>query len=193
MVIGTGEMKIGVYDGTLSRWRWTNWMAPNGQYSISGAFSWNATLVIDRDNAGELNISGSLPTAPRVVFTDAATGNTLILQAPVIGGAHVVDLADFTSRTVVAGGTVVAGAGAVAAGSLGKHDSTGNAATIAATTLGKTVTAGFYRLTWYVKVTTAGDVVAIDNLTIAAGWNDGGAQTQNLEPENEATLFTALP
>jgi hypothetical protein len=194
ITLTAGDMKLFVYDGTQSRWRVADWMVPNGQYIITGSYEWDATLIINRDSAGELLIEGNAPgTAPLIKLQDSGTGNVMSVRAPSIGGTRSVDFADFTGQMPIAGVTAVTGGAAVAAGSLGKHDSTANAATVAATTLGKTVSAGFYRLTWYVKVTTVGDAVAIDNLTIACGWNDGGAQTQNLELENEATHFTALP
>lgn len=187
-VISPGECKVCIYDGTASRWRVTNWMGPNGQYTISGAFTWNTTLTVDRDGGGDLNISGNMPgTPPRVLFTDSGTSNVITFQVPVADGNYAVDLpGSFVSRLQVCGDTAVTAGNAVAAGTLGKHDSTGNAGSIAATTLGKTVRAGMYRLDWYIKVTTAGDVIATDNLKITAAWNDGGAQTKDLQPMNEA-------
>jgi hypothetical protein len=192
-VINPGECKVAIYDGTISRWRVTDWMSPFGAYVVSGLWVWNAALTIDGDGSGSLVVSASLPTTPQVTFSDAGTGNTIVLRTPVMAGTRNVDIADFTGLLPIAGSTVVAAAGTVAAGSLGKHDSTGNTATVGATTLGNTLTAGMYRLSWYVKVTTAGDVVVTDNLTITCAWNDGGAQTATLSAEDETTLLNVLP
>lgn len=98
IIVSPGASKIAVYDGTLLRWRVSDWMTPDGSYLITGAFTWNNTLVVDGDGAGLLRIikSGS----PRIEFNDAATGNTLLLGPASLSGATVLSLPDATDTLV---------------------------------------------------------------------------------------------
>lgn len=117
-----------------------------------------------------------------------AVGNNAITVADTAARTWALD-SDFDSRLMTSGNNAVAAGGAGTAGLLGKHDSTGNTATIAATTLGNTVPVGMYRLTVYLKVTTAS---AGGTLTVSCNWNDGTAQSATLTAEHDVTGVTAL-
>jgi len=76
-----------------------------------------------------------------------------------------------------AGVLVPVGTGAAAAGALGAISLTGQTGSLAAQTLltGTATSAGLYRVSFYLKTTTAGDPA--DNVTATLAWNDGTAQT----------------
>jgi hypothetical protein len=76
-----------------------------------------------------------------------------------------------------AGVLVPVGTGAAAAGALGAISLTGQTGSLAAQTLltGTATSAGLYRVSFYVKTTTAG--AALDAMTVTLAWNDGTAQT----------------
>ena len=95
------------------------------------------------------------------------------------------DLTGISSSTVrtarwfdQSGAVVQVGRTTSASGVLGTIALTGQTASLGTQTLltGNTTSAGLYRVSFYVKTTTAGD--AADNLTATLAWNDGGAQTE---------------
>jgi len=99
---------------------------------------------------------------------------------------------DITGFTVVSGEESVSAAGTVTARELGYCHLTGQTTSLGTTTLGNAVPAGMYRLSWYVKITVAGDAIGLDNLTVTVAWNDGGAQTKAQVPHNDTGNVTAF-
>jgi hypothetical protein len=95
---------------------------------------------------------------------------------------NAISVVSTASRTYTLGdvtaGIPLLGIAASASGTLGRIVLTGQNGSLAAQTLltGTTVSAGLYRVSFYLKTTTAGD--AADNVTATLAWNDGTAQTE---------------
>ena len=106
-------------------------------------------------------------------FADATT-NTKVVRLDLSG------LATSTTRNLklvdISGSAVVVGNTTSASGTLGASSLTAQTGSIAAVTLltGTTATAGMYRVSAYMKTTTAGTAGTV-KATVA--WNDGSAQT----------------
>lgn len=116
--------------------------------------------------------------------TDAATPNPTFQDSVTTTKAVALDLTGISASTTrkvkfhdVSGSYVLVGNTTSASGTLGKSDLTAQTASIGATTMmtGNTVSAGMYRVSAYLKTTTAG--AGGDIVTMTVAWNDGAAQT----------------
>jgi len=95
---------------------------------------------------------------------------------------NAISVVSTASRTYTLGdvtaGIPLLGIAASASGTLGRIVLTGQNGSLTAQTLltGTTVSAGLYRVSFYLKTTTGGD--AADNVTVTLAWNEGTAQTE---------------
>jgi hypothetical protein len=92
----------------------------------------------------------------------------------------------------ISGTPVVVGNTTAASGTLGSSSLTARTASIASTTLltGTSATAGMYRVSAYMKTTTAGSAGDVVKLTVS--WNDGSAQTMDIPWMTTAGAATNL-
>jgi hypothetical protein len=120
--------------------------------------------------------TGRIKTA--VLFTD---DNATIASSKLLG-LDVSGITAANTRTAKAfdfsGSLVMVGNTAAAAGVLGRSALTGQGANLAAVTLvtGTASSAGLYRVSFYLKTTTAG-TPAVAQVKVTVAWNDGAAQT----------------
>ena len=153
-----------------------------GARLVSGAWTFTGASILEVSAAADVRFRDGTDSA-KLRFWDISSQTTSTSR---IAGMH-----DSTGYLVQSGYEAVAAAGTVTAGVLGKHDSTGNTGSVGATTIGNTLPAGMYRVSWYVKITTAGDAEATDSLLVTVAWNDGGAQSRTAIPQNE-TVAAAI-
>ena len=105
-------------------------------------------------------------------------------------------LASATTRNLkmvdISGSVVVVGNTTSASGTLGASSLTAQTGSIAAVTLltGTTATAGMYRVSAYMKTTTAGTAGTV-KATVA--WNDGSAQTMDVPLMTTAGAAATVP
>lgn len=122
-------------------------------------------------------------------FADA-TSNTKVVRLDLSG------LATSTTRNLklvdISGSAVVVGNTTSASGTLGASSLTAQTGSIAAVTLltGTTATAGMYRVSAYIKTTTAGTAGTV-KATVA--WNDGSAQTLDVPLMTTAGAAATVP
>lgn len=102
------------------------------------------------------------------------------------GASRVMKWPDISGTPVVVGNTTAA------SGTLGSSSLTAQTASIASTTLltGTSATAGMYRVSAYMKTTTAGTAGDVVKLTVS--WNDGSAQTIDIPWMTTAGAATNL-
>lgn len=122
-------------------------------------------------------------------FRDSTVGTKHVrfdLTGLSAGASRVMKWPDISGTPVVVGNTTAA------SGTLGSSSLTGQTASIASTTLltGTSATAGMYRVSAYMKTTTAGTAGDVVKLTVS--WNDGSAQTIDIPWMTTAGAATNL-
>ena len=169
------------------------------------------TSTFDVTGIGNAQIY-SLPAAGGVLLTPASTANLgasyKYLMNTTSGGFadsasnnktirfDLTTLATSTNRNIrwtdISGSAVVVGNTTSASGTLGASSLTAQTGSIAAVTLltGTTATAGMYRVSAYMKTTTAGTAGTV-KATVA--WNDGAAQTLDVPLMTTAGAAATVP
>lgn len=136
------------------------------------------TASVARCNSSSVGFSirDNTTTTKAVRFTTSGmtTNHTDVLEFA-SSGARTIRLPDSTGLVVAAGN-----AASSASVPLGTSNLTGQTASIGSTTLltGHSASAGLYRVSVYMKTTTAGSGGDVVRATV--GWNDGSAQTMNV-------------
>lgn len=164
--------------------------APTGawQYNLPGN---SGTIVVDAsavDYTLRLGTGSILKCNTASVGANFADTNTVSKKLRVVlsgaVGANALTVNSTAARNYqtldVAGTIPLVGNTTSASGVLGKSDLTAQTASIGATTMltGTTVSAGVFRVSFYMKTTTAGTAGDVVKATVA--WNDGAAQTMDV-------------
>ena len=199
-VIGSSSLQGTTDIATLSLVGGTSIIDGNGLNDSMPLYSTGTT------NSSTLDVSGigssqiySLPSAGGTLLTPNAaaslgTGYKYLMNTSAGGFSDsnsstktirfdISGLATSTTRSIrwndIAGSVVVVGNTTSASGTLGASSLTGQTGSVGSTTLltGTTATAGMYRLSFYMKTTTAGTAGTVK---ATAAWNDGSAQTMDI-------------
>jgi hypothetical protein len=155
----------------------------------------NSTLL---SNNSTINVSNKTLLTSTVVRCNTGTGVTFQDQTGTTKQMRF-DLSGITAATTraqkwqdTAGSVVTVGNTASASGVLGTIALTAQTNSLAAQTLltGNASSAGLYRLSFYLKTTTAGS--GGDVVKVTAAWNDGAAQTLDVPMLNATAIVNNL-